>query len=507
MAEFEAETEPLRTEEINPDANEKSDSDSWYQVDVGMISSKLSYFFQNGKDSCYLPYMMLFLTNIGLTHEQAGRVNGFRFIGFIFGAPLWGILADYKKIHRIIIFILCISAFVLMSSQPFISIPMSQNKVCENEIPHNKTGNHSTSRNTTHGSVNENNNDGNTKLFAVMMTINLIASCFDGSTQGFVDSGVMQKVNTRRVKTDFGKQRLFGAIGYGVGAFASSVAVEYFPKTYLPCYSSVFIIYGCFLLSLTLCTYLLYKDLSFDLPTTTSTRARSVTSDIFRGNNVGKNLLKTLSKLKTLFFFTTVLLVGAMNTVYISFLFVLLKELNCQNIVMGLSIVVGAIASATFIKLSEKFIQMCGGPIRVLACGTLSWALRFLLFYYMKNPWVVLPIQLLQGFGYGMFITTSLVHIRAICTPDIYTSMYGIFNGLFFGAGAILGNVVGGKLLMTYTVRELFLGTSILGFIWTFIMIIYMTITCRRKREEESLMSSSIINGSYESTIDPPNFH
>merc|ERR1712168_448980 len=108
---------------------------------------------------------------------------------------------------------------------------------------------------------------------------------------------------------------------------------------------------------------------------------------------------------------------------------------------MGLSIVVGAVASVIGIKLSEDFIHGFGGTVRVLCLGCLSWAIRFLLFTYLQNPWYVLPIQLLQGFGYGLFLAVSVVHIKRLCSPDIYTSMYGIFNGLFFGAGAVVGNM------------------------------------------------------------------
>lgn len=330
-----------------------------------------------------------------------------------------------------------------------------------------------------------NNWKGNSNLFKIMMIINLLASCFDGSTAGFVDSGVIQKINRRSRVAEFGTQRLFGAAGFGAGAFVSSIAVEYFPKSYLPCYTSVFIVYGFFVLCLTVSTNSLFNNLTFS--SSVKRRAQSITSDIYRENvNVGKVLRTTICNFNALFFLLTVLVVGTIHALYISFLFILLREINCPNIVMGLSIVVGAVASVVFIKLCEKFINVLGGTIRVLCLGSLSWAIRFLLFTYLENPWLVLPIQLLQGFGYGLFITTSVVHIKEISTPDIYTSMYGIFNGLFLGTGAILGNVIGGALLMKFGIRTLYLGTSIAGFIWTFIMLIYLLVEFYQKKRDNN---------------------
>lgn len=385
----------------------------WYDINTQMLSSKFAYFFQNAKDSCYLPYMILFLSSTGLTPQQAGTVNGVRFIGFIVGAPVWAVLADYTRRHTFVVLLLCLSSLLLMTALPFLSIPLSvgvggcgedygirnmTNNFTTTALP---PGDYGTSEGVDHGT-----------LFAVMMLVTLVTSCFDGSTQGFVDAGVIQKISTTTRKVSYGTQRLFGAIGYGVGAFASSLAMEWFKGMGgLPCYTPVFIVYGLFMFALTISTHRLFTSLTFatnnptdDIPGRTS-RSMSVTSDVYRERvSVGKALRRTLCKFRMLFFLSTLLVVGTVHAIYIGFLFVLLRDINCPNIVMGLSIVVGALASAVGIILSEGFIHAFGGTLRVLCIGCASWALRFLLFAYLYDPWLVLPIQLLQGFGYGLFI-------------------------------------------------------------------------------------------------------
>merc|ERR1712168_835954 len=126
------------------------------------------------------------------------------------------------------------------------------------------------------------------------------------------------------------------------------MAVEYLSYAGLPCYTPVFVVYGTLLLCLTITTCCLFRGLSFasgkrskeGRSVTAMTNVSSVTS-LLRNESVGKLLLQTVCKFSALFFLGTVFVVGTIQSVYISFLFVLLKELDCPNIVTGLSIVVG----------------------------------------------------------------------------------------------------------------------------------------------------------------------
>ena len=71
------------------------DTTPWYftTIDYSMMSAKASYFFQNAKDSCYMPYMMLFLTGIGLDTAKAGQINGLRLMGYVIGGSIMGYIS------------------------------------------------------------------------------------------------------------------------------------------------------------------------------------------------------------------------------------------------------------------------------------------------------------------------------------------------------------------------------------------------------------------------------
>jgi PPP family 3-phenylpropionic acid transporter len=448
----------------------------WYAIDTFMIPSKVAYIFQQAKDSSYKPYMNLFLISTGLTPVQAGQINGLRFLGAIVGAPLWGLIADLKKAHRRMITLLCICAVLTLSTQPLISIAITgTNTDSCSDYPQNISGN-ATEKDPF--MFTESKTPNNNILFIVLMLINIIAASFDGSTIGFIDSGVMNMINNRERKTKFGKQRLFGEPGYGLGTLLSSIFVQYFPKYGLPCYSAMLFVYGLITMCLAISSNILYKGIEIN--------------PAERKPKIGKLLSKTLMQFHVLFFLMTVLVVGIVHGFYLCYLFILLKEINTPNLIMGLSIVAGAISAMQFLYFLEKIIRIVGGTLNMLFIACLSWGIRLLLTSYIHNPYLILPIQLFQGIGFGLFLGAGVTHIKAIASQEIYSSMYGVFYGLFFGAGMIIANVTGGIILSQYGIRWLFVVASLIAFSWSICMLFYILFikyaTIEKQDKEKEMM-------------------
>ena len=321
----------------------------------------------------------------------------------------------------------------MISTQPFVSIALSgkDKDKCErlnNNISHNN------SVNVDPDTANVDNNN----LFYVLMIINLVASSFDGSTIGFIDSGVIQIINTRTKKTTFGIQRLFGAPGLGLGTFISSILVQYFPKYDLPCYSVALFAYGFITLCLAINSNILYRKLSFGSP------------DQESNAKVRTLLSKTLRQFHVIFFLVTVLVTGTIHGFYLCYLFILIKEINSSNVIMGLAILTGALSAIIVLYFLEKIIKVLGGTMEALFVGCFSWSIRLLLTSFIENPYLNFPLQLFQAFGFALFLGAGVTHVKLIAPRDIYTSMYGLFNVLFYGMGMIIVNVTGAIFFTRY---------------------------------------------------------
>ena len=297
-------------------------------------------------------------------------------------------------------FILCVMSIIFMCSQPFISVPIGSADI--NRCPYkikNITTNQTDARNLK-------GNKSSSSLFYILLAVNLIASAFDGTIIGFVDSGVVQKIDVCLHKPDFGKQRSFGAVGFGCGALVSSVLIDSFPTSNVSCYSAIFCVYFVVVSCLTISSQVLFKDLSF--------KTKGTKPD------VNKLIRKTLFKLETIFFMSTTLFVGTANGLYLSFLFLFLKELGAPNLVMGLSITIGAVSSFILFAYSTPIIKLLGGTMQAICLCCFSWSLRFLCFSYLQNPWLVLLIQPLQGPGFGLLLAALVQHVKLICPPIVF---------------------------------------------------------------------------------------
>ena len=60
------------------------------------------------------------MISVGLDPTKAGLVGGLRFIRGFVGGNIWGLIANYKKCHRLIVFIVCLGALLCMGAQQFI---------------------------------------------------------------------------------------------------------------------------------------------------------------------------------------------------------------------------------------------------------------------------------------------------------------------------------------------------------------------------------------------------
>ncbi|MEQ2205449.1 hypothetical protein XENOCAPTIV_029794, partial [Xenoophorus captivus] len=75
-----------------------------------------------------------------------------------------------------------------------------------------------------------------------------------------------------------------------------------------------------------------------------------------------------------------------------------------------------------------------------LACNTA----RYLYISYLKNAWIVLPMEVLQGVTHASVWAACISFLSAAVPPALRTSAQGILQGLHLGLGRGCGAMVGG---------------------------------------------------------------
>ncbi|KAG7200607.1 hypothetical protein KM043_001165 [Ampulex compressa] len=235
----------------------------------------------------------------------------------------------------------------------------------------------------------------------------------------------------------YGRQRVWGTIGFGVTAFLSGYLVDAWSNgEILKIYTPAFIL----VLAFTSVDLLCCKKL--ELPIMSG--SESILKDVFQ-----------LLKLKPIFIFLCfATLAGILDSFLIYFLFWYLEDLAMATGYMGeIKLIEGLTVAAEtlggeviFFSLSGKILKKFGYGYSFTFCFV-CYALRLGLISLAPTPWWVLPVELLmQGPTYALCYTTIVAYASAVSPPGTSATVQGIVAGMDDGFGFAVGSLIGGIL-------------------------------------------------------------
>ena len=433
-------------------------------INIHMVPAKVSYFLSMARFAL-CEYSMLFYVSIGFSSSNAGWINGLQLIGGMLAAPLWSLLADKKAIHKCLSLFICIMAISTMTSLPLINQTMgdARRTVC----PYKTNNGNDT---TTQRHINHFSEYDEKVLFYSLLTAAIIAYSFDSTILAFMDTGVIQRMRSSPKESVYGHQRFFGGIGYSVGSMVYSTAIHYFPRGNLSCYTAIFVVYFAFTGSLGISFLVLFSGMKTTTLEPDNVSPNTVNVSPNTGKNVSKILCSTLFCKRVIFFLASVLILGILQGVWYAFTFVYMKEIGAPTLLLGLSTQSETVSALIIYVLSNKLITWLGGPMPVMAFNCFSWALRFTCLARMKNPFLLLVINLSHGFCFPLCYVATIEYIKSRTDTRVLTTMVGISNTLNT-SGLVIANLVGGYLYKKYGGSLLFLCASALACVWCVIII------------------------------------
>ncbi|XP_055373887.1 major facilitator superfamily domain-containing protein 6-like isoform X2 [Condylostylus longicornis] len=239
----------------------------------------------------------------------------------------------------------------------------------------------------------------------------------------------------------FGKQRMWDAIGSGVVSLLVGVIIDKTSGT------SVFKSY-------TVLYFLCLVTISLDMLCCIKLQCSH--------NKKSKNILSDVGKLfksiKILAFFCWCCVCGFLMTIIFYFLFWYLEELADEigqqecvesyiKILEGLDIFVQTcIGEIPFFFFSGYILKKIG-HINCMHLVLAAFAIRMFYYSLMTNPWWVLPVEVLNGVTFGLCWTTMSSYANIIALPGTEATLQGLVGVLFEGVGFALGNSLSGILL------------------------------------------------------------
>ncbi|XP_057663490.1 uncharacterized protein LOC130898309 isoform X1 [Diorhabda carinulata] len=264
--------------------------------------------------------------------------------------------------------------------------------------------------------------------FVVLMSIGSIgfnvvnsisdAICFDVIGQDF----------------DYGKQRVWGTIGYGCSALIAGYAVDYFSGTSITYTPALFVMVVCSVFDLLAC-------IKLKLPIMEAS------------DNIFKDLKNLMKDKRVVVFLIFAVFSGIVDSFIVYYLFWYLEDLAQMSRIGNIKLLEGVIVAAETLGGEVIFFSISGmilkrfGHVHCFSMCFINYALRLGLISIVPSPWWIVPIEIVfQGPTYALTYTTIVAYANELAPPGASATMQGIAAGMDDGFGYAVGSFMGGLL-------------------------------------------------------------
>ncbi|MCL4303329.1 MAG: MFS transporter [Anaerolineae bacterium] len=339
---------------------------------------KTFYFLYYAAAASLLPFLVLYYEHLGLSGGQIGVLTAILPLVTLFAASFWGGLADATQQHRPLI-LLALSGVILLAWV----------------ILHLTT-------------------------FLSLVWVIIAFAFFVAPIVPFLDNSTLAYLGEH--KNQYGRLRLWGAVGWGMAAPVVGWLVEQSDLNW-----SFYSYIGLMFAGLLVAFRLPIRQTRISAPFWQSVR-------LLLGNNR-----------QWLLFLIVVFGAGVGSAIIHNYLFLYMELLGTGNTLMGLALTVATLSELVIFSSSDRLLNRWGIK-NVLLLALAALAVRLLAYAVISNPWLVLPVQLLHGLSFSALWAAGVAYADRIAPPGLGTTAQGLFTGVFMGLAAAVGAFIGGVL-------------------------------------------------------------
>lgn len=286
----------------------------------------------------------------------------------------------------------------------------------------------------------------------IAFTLMSFSSIIGSSIGSLVDSTVIS--NLKRGE-DFGKLRLYGALSFGIFSLLAGVSLstpdggvaETKQFIWIMVMMTVFSIVAMGII-LSVKTFLCdVQDGELQDGDTTVDKAEvskptTATSEE-KGSTIGK-VVELFASRKIIFVFCFVVFCSGFGAGVIdSFLFVRLEELGGSGTLCGIARFVTCMSEIPAFQVAGALHKRFG-TWPLLAFTQAVFVLRFICYASLRNPWLVLPVEILNGITFAITWSVSCIYADAIAPEGTHSTMQALLEAMHFGLGCGVGSLAAG---------------------------------------------------------------
>ncbi|MHB1356474.1 MAG: MFS transporter [Anaerolineae bacterium] len=356
------------------------------------LEPKAFYFFYFAALAALQPYLALYYRSLGLSGSAIGILSAIPSLVALVSSPLWAALADRHGSHKLVL--VCAAAGALVLGY---AISLVQG------------------------------------LAALMLLVACYAA-FRAPIVALADSSVLVLLGSH--KELYGRQRLWGAIGWGlaaplVGELTQRWGLHWAFYTYIPLGIG-------FLVS------------AWVLPNNRPPIRAAVwhgIRDLFR-------------RPAWVVFLISMFLAGFGSSANSNYLFLHLQDIGGTRSLMGIALAVSSISEIFIFSVAGRLLRIWGAR-RMLMLALAASSLRLFLYSMLRSPLWVLPIQLFHGLAFSLLWTAGVAYADSLAPTGLGATAQAVFGAVEAGLAVVLGSLIGGIIYDTAGSAAIFRWSSL----------------------------------------------
>jgi MFS transporter, PPP family, 3-phenylpropionic acid transporter len=128
-------------------------------------------------------------------------------------------------------------------------------------------------------------------------------------------------------------------------------------------------------------------------------------------------------------------------------------------LLVGIGTALGGLMEVPVMRVSSR-LQQRFGLRKVFALGACVYATGFLLWGLISSPTIVSLLTILEGVGFALLFTTSVVVVGRLLPSSLYSTGNSVAQMVGFGIGPIVGGLTGGFVYQHLGPVMLYVGAS-----------------------------------------------
>lgn len=345
-----------------------------------------------GAAGALLPYLNLFYQRVGMDTRQIGILAALVMLASLFTGPLWAALADRFHLHRRLL-----PLSILMTLPPALLFP------------------------TAH-------------TFPALMALALWLSVCLAPVIPLADNAVLSLLGDRR--HEYGKLRLWGAVGWGLSAWLSGEIAQRMGIQY---------VFGLYAVLMLLCVLV---------------AARLPAPRLEAAAPYWTSLRRFMADRRWWGFLAGVLLFGMAMATINNYYVLHLQALGASEGLYGLSVAAASVSEIPIFFLSALLLRVWQ-PRGLIRLAFVALALRCLLYTLLVNPAWAVAIQLLHGLSFSAMWAAGVSYAGQLAPPGVGASAQAVFGATLYGLAGVIGALLGSQLFAAFGGVTLFRVASV----------------------------------------------